>query len=141
MDGPCVLDASVAVALVSPDEAGDISPERQSMLVAGGIVVPGLWALECLNVLALKRRRSTMQDDTFELAVAALRALSPQVDHLSVDATVTDVLPLALKHGLTLYDAAYLELALRRGCSLATLDSRLKQAAQRAGIILFPLKT
>ena len=98
--------------------------------------MPGLWKLEVANILEMGARRGR-HDAAFRNSTLADLALLP----ISVD-TETDrqawgaTLQLSERHGLTLYDAAYLELALRRGLPLASLDAELRRAAQAEGVVV-----
>jgi predicted nucleic acid-binding protein len=106
------------------------------MVIENGAWVPGLWKLEVANILEMGARRGR-HDTAFRNSTLADLALLP----ISIDAE-TDrqawgaTLQLAERHRLTLYDAAYLELALRRGLPLASLDSELRGAAKAEGVVL-----
>jgi predicted nucleic acid-binding protein len=107
-----------------------------NMVSENGAWVPGLWKLEVANILEMGTRRGR-HDTTFRNVTLADLALLP----ISVDAE-TDrqawgaTLHLVERHRLTMYDAAYLELALRRGLPLASLDMELRGAAQAEGVLL-----
>jgi len=125
-----VLDCSIALAWIYADETTE--PVRQvfDAVSEGGAWVPGLWRLEVANVLEMgvrrKRHDAAFRDST--LADLAQLPIQPdtETDRQAWDAT----LRLAERHQLTLYDAAYLELALRRNLPLATLDDDLRRAAK-----------
>ncbi len=129
-----VLDSSVTLAWVYSDEITE--PIRQVFNLVGenGAWVPGLWKLEVANILEMGASRGR-HDAAFRNSTLADLALLP----ISVD-TETDrqvwgaTLRLAERHRLTLFDAAYLELALRRGLPLASLDAELRRAAQAEGV-------
>jgi predicted nucleic acid-binding protein len=127
-----VLDASFAGALVLPDEP-DPPPELEMRLIQGPLFAPVHWPLESANMLQNALRRQRID----RLARAdALR----QFDELlvSVDAGGADALQKTItfadRHDLTIYDAAYLELAVRRGAALASRDHDLIDAAAANGI-------
>lgn len=128
-----VLDASVSAAWFLPDEA---TPETEAALHATAtheVWVPALWLLEMGNLLlGAHRRRRITAEKRRELAAAAT-ALRIKVDREPVAITAID--EVAASHGLTAYDAAYLELALRRGLPLATLDNALLRAMNKAGVL------
>ena len=129
-----VLDASATLAWVYSDEITE--PIRQVFNLVGenGAWVPGLWKLEVANILEMGARRGR-HDAAFRNSTLADLALLP----ISVD-TETDrqawgaTLRLSERHRLTLYDAAYLELALRRRLPLASLDADLRRATQAEGV-------
>jgi predicted nucleic acid-binding protein len=100
-------------------------------------VVPVLWPLEVANVLVLgeRRRRSTVADATRWLRF--LQQLPIRVDDLVVARAWTDILQVARSYDLSVYDACYLELALRLGLPLASVDDQLKAAAAAAGVAEF----
>lgn len=129
---PLVLDASVALAWAfeEPAPAAKIARER---LRHDPAIVPIQWWFEVRNVLVLSERtgRHTRQrTDHF------LQLLSRLVIRIAPLPKESPVMELARRHGLTVYDAAYLELALRDGLDLATLDTELAAAARAEGVSL-----
>jgi predicted nucleic acid-binding protein len=132
-----VLDSSVTLAWIHPDELTGALRAVFEQVTDAGAWVPALWRLEVANVLEMgvRRRKHTadFRDATLaDLAEFPIR-LDPETDRQAWSATVR----LAATHGLTVYDATYLELAQRRGLPLATLDKDLRAAARAEGIILF----
>ena len=131
-----VLDSSATLAWAYADETTAAIREVFERLGEGGAWVPSIWRLEVANVLEMGVRRGRY-DAAFRDAMLADLALLP----ISLDAE-TDrqawgaTLRLAERHRLTLYDAAYLELAQRRGLPLATLDGDLRTAASAENVIL-----
>jgi predicted nucleic acid-binding protein len=123
-----VLDSSVALAWVLPDEGNAYADELLERLVAEGAVVPPIWPLEIGNVLLAALRRGRIGQTEFEAMVERLTRLPVDVDIEATDHALAGVLILAAQLGLTTYDAAYLDLALRRNLALATLDKRLRAA-------------
>lgn len=131
-----VLDSSATLAWVYSDETTEAIRQVFDLLSEDGAWVPGLWKLEVANILELGVRRgrhaATFRDATLaDLALLPV-SLDPETDRQAWGAT----LQLAGRHRLTLYDAAYLELALRRGLPLATLDGELRRAAQAEGVVV-----
>jgi predicted nucleic acid-binding protein len=131
-----VVDSSAALAWVYRDETTEAISEVFARLTEGGAWVPMLWRLEVANVLEMGVRRGR-HDATFRDATLADLALlpisvDPETDRQAWSAT----LRLAERHRLTMYGAAYLELAQRRGLPLATLDAELRDAASAEGVIL-----
>ncbi len=102
--------------------------------------VPALWHLEVANALVVgeRRRRTTPADAAQFLAI--LGAFPITIDDETITRAWSDTLHLARAHNLSTYDAAYLELALRRGLPLASLDDRLKAAATAVGVPLFEIQ-
>lgn len=132
-----VLDGSIALAWFFVDERDDYADAVALALPQIEAVVPALWHLEVANTLvcAERRKRSTAaQAATFLGHLAALPITVDPQTHLRA---WTETVALARLHGLSAYDGAYLELALRTGLPLATLDGRLEGAAKAAGVPRF----
>ena len=127
-----VLDASAAVAWASPDEAP--SAALAAAVASGTGVAPALWPFEVQNVLTVLRRRGRLKGEDWEAAAGALRAIRIEIESADRRRVEEDVLKTAEQQGLTVYDAAYLELALRRRIPLATLDDALRRTAISAGV-------
>jgi predicted nucleic acid-binding protein len=129
---PFVVDASVALAWCFEDEATPQTEAVLDRLSHDTAVVPSLWELEVSNVLLAGERRDRLTESQSARFVALLAQLPILVDTASVD--VGAVLAAGRQHLLTAYDAAYLVLAEREGVPLATLDARLRAAAQAVGV-------
>ena len=100
-------------------------------------MVPDLWHLEVANTLVVgERRKRTTQANTVTW-LGFLSSLPIEVDEETKAHAFGDTISLARDHSLSVYDAAYLELAMRRGLPLATLDDKLKAAAQAAGVPIY----
>lgn len=133
-----VLDCSVAVAWLIEGEARpetDILLKRH--LEKGGALVPDVWGLELGNVLvqAEKRGRITHAQMTIMLEFVGRLPITTDGDGTRA---LKEVLTLARVASLTTYDAAYLELAMRRGIPLATLDKTLLRAAPKVQVKTLP---
>ena len=126
---PIVVDASALVAAVFEEPGG----VELTVLAKTGWVVPALWWFEVRNAFIVNERRGRSSE---RLTAGFLRELS----QISIEADAKPesdaVLALARKHRLTVYDAAYLELAQRRGLPLATPNAPLAAAAQAEGVKL-----
>ncbi|MCX6591304.1 MAG: type II toxin-antitoxin system VapC family toxin [Acidobacteria bacterium] len=134
-----VLDSSITLAWVYSAET---TPEVSAVLdqvIESGAWVPSLWRLEVANILELGIRRGR-HDAAFRDAALADLAILPITLDLETDRQAWGATAkLAARHQLTLYDAAYLELARRRGLPLATLDRELRVAARAEGVALMGL--
>jgi predicted nucleic acid-binding protein len=134
-----VVDASVAVGWVHPAQA---TAETAAMLdaIAEGttIEVPALWSLEVANALVVLARRRKLTEEERQVALGWLRALPIRVDHEMTSLAFTRLSELASAYQMSVYDAAYLELAQRRNLTLACKDGPLHAAARRAGVRLWP---
>ena len=129
-----VLDASCALAL-SLDE--DLSSEILHMFEGmsdHGATVPSIWRNEVANVLLMSVQRRRIDIDSFHARLAELDNLRISVDETSSDRAWGDGVVIAQRHGLTVYEVAYLELAIRLSLPLATLDKALARAARDEGI-------
>lgn len=134
-----VLDCSVAVAWCIEDEAGPVTDALLERARDEGAIVPGLWPLELGNVLLQAVRRGRLEAAAVTARLALLEELPIRVDRTTAERAWHEILALARAEGLTTYDAAYLELAMRRGLPLATRDGELRQAAGRNGVVLLPV--
>ena len=131
-----VLDCSATLAWVYGEEVTEAVRAVFNAVGVDGAWVPSLWRLEVANVLEMgvRRRRhdAAFRDATLaDLALLPIR-LDPETDQHAWGATAR----LATRHGLTVYDAAYLELARRRDLPLASLDQELRAAALVEGVPL-----
>jgi predicted nucleic acid-binding protein len=132
-----VLDASVAVAWCFEDETAKFTEGVLDLISAGAeALVPSIWPLEISNALLIAERRK-------RIALAKVTALLHRIAGLPIHVTRTEskqafeqILPMARQQGLSQYDAAYLELAVREGLALATLDGELQRAAKATGVEL-----
>jgi predicted nucleic acid-binding protein len=133
-----VVDASVALAWALPDEISAYADAALAVVETEGLRVPELWPREIANGLAIAYLRKRLTLDVEEKFVAALARLTIDVDQ-SADALaiIRDGTATARQYGLTAYDAAYVELAVREGLALATLDGRMRDAALKAGVVVF----
>lgn len=132
-----VLDSSVTLVWSLSDELSDYADGVFDALRTRRAIAPPIWALEVANGLLMAERRSrSMQAETSEI-VAVLRSLPIGLDGETSERALGDVLALARQQGLTAYDAAYLELAMRRGLPLASVDDRLRAAADAVGVRVF----
>jgi predicted nucleic acid-binding protein len=132
-----ILDCSVAMTWCFEDETSPLTESFLAALKSQGAIVPGHWPLEVANVLASAERRQRVTAAQMARFLANMDDLPIEIDDQTANRALRDVLALARTHRLTAYDAAYLELALRKGCPLASLDDRLNAAADGLGIKLF----
>ena len=132
-----VLDASVAIAWCVDDESNALSEDVLDLLASGGqAVVPAIWPVEVANALLVAERRKRITTAQVTAQLGRIARLPILVEPTPPDRAFGAVLATARHHQLAEYDAAYLELALREGIPLATLDGDLKRAARGMGIKL-----
>ena len=131
-----VLDASVTLAWILPDEASDAAASILSLVVAQGAVVPSIWTLEVGNALIMAERRARLTTDQAAQGLSLLRELPIRISPPTLESDFGQVIALARQHGLTTYDASYLAAAIRTNLPLATLDQRLRAAAGIVGVAI-----
>ncbi|MEO8759182.1 MAG: type II toxin-antitoxin system VapC family toxin [Devosia sp.] len=133
-----VIDASAALQWVFKDEASRGADDLFERVATSGATVPALFHAEFANVLVQAERRKRITADYAAERIGVVAALGLVIDFESVGRAWHETLALARAESLTVYDAAYLELAMRLGLSLATLDQDLAAAARRRGVEILP---
>jgi predicted nucleic acid-binding protein len=129
-----VLDSSATLGWVYPDEASPIASQIFELVAASGAWVPSLWRLEVANSLQIGIRRGRIDTSFRDTALADLGRLNIAVDPDTGNLVWTTIVQFADRFRLTIYDAAYLELAQRRSLPLASLDNALCAAARALGV-------
>jgi predicted nucleic acid-binding protein len=132
-----VLDASGALAWVfERANRGEAERARAVLAKLDGLqpIVPGLWHVEVLNGLVTAQRRRVLSLSKATDFLSRLDRLPIVTDAASIAERKPQVFALAREHGLSAYDATYLELALRLGAALFTFDVRLMRAQVKAGV-------
>ena len=132
-----VIDASVALPWFFADEKNGASDIILTEVYRDGAMVPALWPIEMGNALTMGLRRRRITDPDYFKSIAALAEIPVTVEPLDPKRALANVPPLATKHGLTFYDAMYLELAMRLSVSLATFDAEIIRAARAVGVPLW----
>jgi predicted nucleic acid-binding protein len=131
-----VLDPSLALSWYFEDERTPVLDALLDQVIEDGAVVPTLWRLEIANGLQTALRRRRINPAFRDRALTQLSRLPIIVDQDSDRYAWTSILQMADRFRLTLYDAAYLELAQRRSLPLATLDKALRASCRQLGIPL-----
>ena len=132
-----VLDNSIAMAWSFADEVSDYADAVLDSLTTVRTIVPMLWPLEVANALLMGERRKRSTEAETIRWIGILNRLPIVIDDETNTRAWSDTLALARGHKLSAYDAAYLELAIRRRLPLATLDDPLKAAAAAIGVALY----
>ena len=131
-----VLDNSVALAWCFEDEHTQPIIALLHRVTESGAFVPQLWPIEALNGLLTAERKGRISLAERRKLIGFLRQLPISIDDETANRTWLAIAELAQDHGLTAYDAAYLELAVRLRLPLATSDKQLMSAARAAGVDL-----
>jgi predicted nucleic acid-binding protein len=129
-----VIDASMAIAWLFRSERTQAAQSILRRVVTEGATVPSLWRLEIANVLRASARRGRCDDEYVDWALHRLGRLAIRSDAETDSHAWSTSLDLARQHDLTLYDAAYLELAVRLGGPIATCNNALVRAGERCGV-------
>lgn len=133
-----VADASVAIGWVHPGQATQQTAAMLDAIADGATLeVPALWPLEVANALIVLVRRRKLTEGERQAGLGWLRGLRVRVDHEMSELAFSRLSELAAAHQLSIYDAAYLELAVRRGLVLGCKDGPLRTAARHAGVNLW----
>ena len=132
-----VLDSSVTLAWYFADEADPYANAVAGQLPTARAIVPGIWPLEVANVILMGERRKWSTEAQAGKWLKYLSRLPIEVEEMTTAIAWGEVVRLAREHNLSAYDAAYLELALRLGLPLATLDDRLRTALRAVGGTLY----
>ncbi len=129
-----VLDCSVTLAWIFDDEDDPQAASVRDRLDDDIALVPSLWPLEVCNALVVAARRRRLRRAEAVRFLEVLRQMPIDVDAMPTLASVESTFQLAHETGLSLYDAAYLDLAATHGLPLATLDRALGRAARKIGV-------
>jgi predicted nucleic acid-binding protein len=132
-----VIDASATLPWCFADEATGATNAMLALLRTGDeAIVPAHWPVEVANALLIAVRRKRISPEDAHQFLVDLESLPIRVDTTTKNLVRAGVFPMAEQYGLTVYDAAYLELAIREGLPLATLDNDLRKAARASGVQL-----
>jgi len=132
-----VLDASVVLTWCFPDENAPLAHKVAHMFKQGGsALTPSFWPHEVLNALLVGEKRKRISTGLIQTFLADLAALPIVLQELQADAVFDRIQSLSREHGLTAYDAAYLDLAQTNGLPVASLDDDLVRACRKAGVKL-----
>lgn len=136
-----VLDCSLAASWCVDDEIGDATEEILDGLGRGdSAIAPALWVWEINNALLEAERRGRLEAATRHEQLALLKTLPIEIEETAHRYAWADAVHLAKAHRLSVYDAAYLEMALRLGLALGTLDKDLRRAGEKSRVECLPGK-
>ena len=134
MSSRFVIDNSIVMAWCFVDEASPYADAVLDSLTHAVAVVPASWPLEVINVLLVAERRERLQESDSVRFITLLSRLPIVVDRSWPERAMKDLLTLGRATTISSYDAAYLELAMRQGLPIATLDQKMLKSAKRADI-------
>ena len=135
-----VLDNSVTMRWLFNDGSLVDRQYARTVLQAieyGNILVPAIWPLEVANVISRAEKKYGLAEARSAEFIHVLSQMQIRIDQETCIHALADTLQLARRYNLSSYDAAYLELALREGIPLATLDDALIEAMQKTGLSRF----
>lgn len=128
-----VVDNSVVMSWCFKDEINDYADTVLDRLTESAAVVPSIWPLEVVNVLLVAERQKRLSESDSIRFLTLLSQLPIVVEYERPD-MMKELLALARSNNLSSYDASYLDLAMRKGVSIATLDNKLIEAARRIDV-------
>ena len=128
-----VIDSSIAVSWILSDEDSEIARMALAMVSTEGMIVPRIFWYEFRNSLLVNERRGRLLASEIEQGLSVLAAMNPEFADRYSD---LETLRLSRQHDLSIYDAAYVDLALSNGMHLATLDKKMAKAAVAEGVML-----
>lgn len=132
-----VIDASAALSWLLADERDGAAVAMLETLVEAGGFAPALWRWEVQNALLLAERRKRIGSEDVRLMLEEIEGLRLEIDGRA-DLEMGIELTLARRFSITAYDAAYLELAIRKNLKLMTRDAKLADAAAQMGLLWQP---
>ena len=131
-----VLDVSVAAAWLIPDESAEPAWRLLDRVLAETATVPFIWRAEAANTLVMAERRGRLTEADRVKAIDLIETMPLRIDMDGSTLVFSTAYDLAIMRRLSLYDAMYLELALRCGLPLASFDRRLREAAKMESVEL-----
>jgi len=135
-----VADASVALAWLFPDEGSEYADAVLEALKDREVVVPAIWPVEIANAIWVGERRKRIRPQDVRGFIDLLEDLNIVQDSRPFASVLSEVVAISRECGISAYDAAYLDVALRHGAPFATLDKALERAARAAGIEIVKLQ-
>ena len=136
MSGDFVIDNSVVMTWCFKDETSKYADAILDSLEVSTAVVPSIWALEVGNVLLVAERKKRLSKADSTRFIALLAELPIIIEQEPPERMMKEIFALAREHQLSTYDASYLDLAMRKGLPIATLDSGLTAAAKRSQVAI-----
>lgn len=132
-----VIDNSVVMTWCFQDEGNRYTEAVLDSLEEGEALVPAIWPLEAANVLLVAERRKRLSEASAIRFLALVQSLPIAVEQEPPERVFTEIVALARRHRLSAYDASYLDLAMRQGLPIATLDAAMIKAAKECRVPIF----
>ncbi len=129
-----VVDNSVVMSWCFKDKTNNYADTVLNRLTEAAAVVPSIWPLEVVNVLLVAERQKRLGESDSIRFITLLSQLPIIVEHERPEMMMKELLALARANNLSSYDASYLDLAMRKGFPIATLDNKLIEAARRIDV-------
>jgi predicted nucleic acid-binding protein len=129
-----VVDNSVVMSWCFKDETNKYADTVLDRLTESAAVVPSIWPLEVVNVLLVAERQKRLSESDSIRFITLLSQLPIVVEYERPEKMMRELLALARAYNLSSYDASYLDLAMRKGFPIATLDNKLIEAARRIDV-------
>ena len=129
-----VVDNSVVMSWCFKDETNQYADAVLDYLLDATAFVPSVWPLEVMNVLLVAERKKRLSEADSVRFVTLLSQLPIIVEHEQSERIMKDLLAFARSNSLSSYDASYLDLSMRKGIPIATLDNRLIAVAKKADV-------
>ncbi len=139
MSDKFVIDNSVIMTWCFEDEVSEYADAVLDSLTNAVAIVPSIWPLEVVNVLLVAERRQRLSQTASVRFLTLLAELPIEVELGQFEKRMGELLVLGRANHLSSYDASYLELAMRQGVSIATLDQQLIEAARQVSVPLFKI--
>ena len=134
MNKSFVIDTSVVMTWCFKDEISRYADSILDSLEHFTAIVPSIWPLEVGNVLLVAERKNRLSEADSIRFIALLSELPISIDQEPPERMIKEIFALAREHKLSTYDASYLDLAMKKGVPIATLDNRLITAAKRSDV-------
>ena len=137
MNGRFVIDNSIILTWCFGDQADAYADAVLDSLAGAGAIVPAVWPIELVDALLAAERRQRLHEEDSDRFLSLLGRLPITIDQRWPSTAMRDLLALGRAHQLSSYEAAYLDLALRDGLPLATLNERMLHTGHRLRIPLY----
>ena len=137
MSARFVIDNSIVMSWCFQDEGSGYTEAVLESLESGEAFVPAVWPLEVGNALLVAERKKRLSEASVVRFLTLVAGLPIMIEQETPERMLKEIVSLARQHGLSTYDASYLDLAMRLGLPLSTQDASLKKAAKKCRVPLY----